>query len=120
MVAINLAHEHSAAAVGLMPPQRERSDSGPKYTSTASLGCIRQGISLLCVTLVPLLLVIPVCVQVTQGLYIGSAWAEMSEPALTKAGITDILQVGFIAPTASSTAVVTHCDRPPHHTAWHS
>lgn len=31
--------------------------------------------------------------QVVPGLFIGSAWAEMNEPALTRAGITDILQV---------------------------
>jgi hypothetical protein len=32
--------------------------------------------------------------QVVDGLYIGSAWSEMNAAALTKAGITDILQVG--------------------------
>lgn len=44
--------------------------------------------------LLSLLLIPRSCLQVAQGLYIGSAWAEMNEPALTKAGITDILQVG--------------------------
>jgi len=34
--------------------------------------------------------------QVIQGLYIGSAWAEMNKAALEKAGITDILQVSRV------------------------
>jgi hypothetical protein len=46
--------------------------------------------------------------QVTRGLYIGSAWAEMNEPALTKAGITDILQVSRTAPTVLGVALLSN------------
>lgn len=102
-----------------MPPQRERCAFDFKNTSTPSLGCRRQGIPLLCVTLLPLLLSVPMCVQVTQGLYIGSAWAEMNEPALTKAGITDILQVGCPSSTAAATAFVT-LPAQRQHVAWNS